>query len=448
MLRRSTNESGFMLIELLVSATILVILVLGIFSALDTSESRAGDQQKRTVAANMAQAELERVRALPIQDVARLSNPKTLTEGGISYTVRTTSTWVTDGGDEPQCTTRSGGMDYMRATTTVRWAGMRASEKPISMTTLFTPTAGAGRLEAGSLSVLIVNRDGAGRSGITVRIVGSETFAGTTNSNGCVTFPFVPAGDYRLKFGVPGYVDGDGNQDIDEAVSVGQGQTNKVQYLYDQGGSFQFNLVTFRTAGSNRSNRVPTRPRWISFFANQPSGAKVVDIGSASSYSDRTRLFFPFQSSYAIYAGSCSGATGSSPRYASASRGVHQMVTDVIVPSLDVTVVDYNGPVANAEVSVQTSCGTYVRTTDSDGRLADPGFPWTSAADVCVWKSGVRYRSVSNTSTTTTTGNRKWVGSGIAITNMSQATERTINLGQNTATDGGTLTTTSTRCPS
>jgi len=65
-----------------------------------------------------------------------------------------------------------------------------------------------------------------------------------------------------------------------------------------------------------------------------------------------------------------------------------------------------------------------------------------------LWKSGVRYRSVSNTSTTTTTGNRKWVGSGIAITNMSQATERTINLGQNTATDGGTLTTTSTRCPS
>lgn len=438
---RSKHDSGFMLIELLVSATLLIILVLGIFTVLDTSESRAGVQQKRTVAANVAQAELERVRALPIQDVARMSAPKEIVEGGTAYTVTTESTWVSDGSTEAQCTTRSGGMDYMRATTRVRWATMREDEKPISMTTLFTPTAGAGRLEAGSLSVHIVDRDGGGRRAVTVTIAGSETFTGTTNSNGCVTFPFVPAGDYTLSFSQGGMVDGDGRQEVQDTVSVAQGQTNKVQYLYDQGGSFQFNLKTFRTAGSNRANRIDTRPRYVSLYANQPSGPTVIDIGSATSFSDRSRLFFPFTQSYAIYAGTCSGNTGPSPRYASASRGVHQMVTDVIVPGLDITVVDADGVVSGAQVQVFPGCGqTYERFTGSDGRLADTGFPYSSSATVCVWASGVRYNS-GGWWGGTSTGSRKWQGT-LANTNMTQATQATINLGTN---DSQTSTTNS-RC--
>ena len=56
---RLRDDRGFLLVEVMVSALLLVVASLAIMTALDKSDALAGNQQKRTMAANIAQAELD-----------------------------------------------------------------------------------------------------------------------------------------------------------------------------------------------------------------------------------------------------------------------------------------------------------------------------------------------------------------------------------------------------
>ncbi|MDO9352071.1 MAG: hypothetical protein Q7T55_00155, partial [Solirubrobacteraceae bacterium] len=107
------DDAGFVLVEVLVSAALLILVGLSVFTTLDQSDKLAGQQVRRAMAANMAQSELERIRSLPIEDVANLRGTKTVvpdaTRPADKYYLTSSSKWVTDGSDEPDCTTRSGG---------------------------------------------------------------------------------------------------------------------------------------------------------------------------------------------------------------------------------------------------------------------------------------------------------------------------------------------------
>ena len=57
----------------------------------------------------------------------------------------------------------------------------------------------------------------------------------------------------------------------------------------------------------------------------------------------------------------------------------------VRLPALNLTITADDVPVAGAQIRVTTPCGTvYRRTTDADGLIDDPGFPYAEAQDVCV----------------------------------------------------------------
>ncbi|MBJ7470700.1 MAG: hypothetical protein JHD16_05335, partial [Solirubrobacteraceae bacterium] len=224
-----------MIIEVLVSALILVMVSLAVFSTLENSDKAAGNQQRRALAANFVQSELERIRSLPVEDIAAMRGVRTVTRDGIEFYVTTTAKWVTDGDDEPKCESRSGGLDYMRTTVSISWKGM-GQAKPISFTSLFTPTAGAGG-DTGSVSVHLLNRNGGPVPNVAVTLDGPSTYTETTNKNGCVVFAFVPESlDYEVRFQRAGFVNEQSISAVKEATTVTARETTKLQFLYDSGG--------------------------------------------------------------------------------------------------------------------------------------------------------------------------------------------------------------------
>lgn len=404
-IRDLRDDRGFILVEVLVSAAMLILVGLSVFAALDQSDKLAGQQARRAQAANLAQSEIERVRSLPIEDVAMIKGARTERQGDIDYSIASTTKWVTDGGDEPVCTTRSGGLDYMRLTTKVSWKGM-GRIKPITVSTVVTPASRAASKTNGSLSVNITRADGvSGAAGILVSIVsktGGASFSETTNANGCVVFPFVPAGAYTLKFYRQGWVNQNSVESIEDDVTVAAGQTTKVGYLYDIGGTTKTNFVVSRNG--ILTGDVASFPNSLVLYNGDQTPGPLIEDFPASSVWDTGKLLFPATSPYALYAGACAeNNPGSGATFVNIPAGRLQGAGATRLPSYDIKV--YNGSTAfnstaavgNVQVVFFAGCGTnYVRTippattlglADTDGRLADPGFPYTTTGSICV--SGV-----------------------------------------------------------
>ncbi|HWF55432.1 MAG TPA: prepilin-type N-terminal cleavage/methylation domain-containing protein, partial [Solirubrobacteraceae bacterium] len=64
------REEGFTIIEVLVAALVLVVGVLGVFTAFIASQKLTLLSERHTVLAQRAQLELDRVKSLPYSQVA------------------------------------------------------------------------------------------------------------------------------------------------------------------------------------------------------------------------------------------------------------------------------------------------------------------------------------------------------------------------------------------
>jgi Tfp pilus assembly protein PilV len=404
------DERGFILIEILVSAIILVTVSLAVFATLTRADQGAATQVQRAQASNLAQSEIERIRSLPVEDIAAeaASSPHSIVYGKVTFKIATVAKWVSDGQDEPECSTRTGGVDYMRITQTITWSNM-GNARPVALTSLYTPAAGSGGDDTGSLSVHLTNRVGGPVPNVAISITGPSAASQTTNVNGCVVFPFIPVGQYTVKFQKPGYVNGDSVSAVADLADVVAGETNKLQYDYDSGGTTDAEFRTRRVGSGDPCdptsplNGCRTAPLSVVFFNTAQSKPLVLPVnpvgGLATSWDGDSKPLFPFASnpSYSVYAGACAlnNVATSDATNVNISPGSYQNTGVVWVPALDVKVWSGTGPAApgtpvnNAIVQVDTGCSPpfIERRTRSDGKLDDPGFP--SAASVNVCASGV-----------------------------------------------------------
>lgn len=427
---RLRADAGFLLIEVMVSALLLIMVSLAAFTMLDQSDRLAGNNQKRAVAANLGQSEIERIRALPVEDIARLNGTRTITDAGSEFEITTVTRWVTDGTDAPDCTTKSGGLDYMRLSVAVGWKD-QGSAKPVRFSTIVTPVVRSNST-TGSLSVYVRGEPvGSGPvppiSGLGITVSGpGGSFSETTNDKGCVVFPFIPVGNYTLAFSRGGFVTRNHVNDVSQNISVTGGQTTKLEYEYDNGGTTNTTFVT----GVDGVDR-PTEPQAFSIV--QGANERVLALNNQSSWNGLSMPLYPAAAPYQLYAGACSsnvvpagGLTGLpgdavAPTYVQIPKGGFQGSPPVRLPAYDFVV--YRGTttssprVDNAKITFMAGCGaTYVRYTDSDGRLDDPGFPYTNGtATVCVSGPGV-----SNASGSGFASNRRYTATGISNNNWSR----------------------------
>src|SRR3954447_6966532 len=97
--RLRREQSGFALIEVMVSALIVAIVSVGVLAGIDASSATSGSNKARGVAASLGQDDQERLRSMQPDDLAAIRlQQRTLSVAGVNYTVESDARPVSDAG--------------------------------------------------------------------------------------------------------------------------------------------------------------------------------------------------------------------------------------------------------------------------------------------------------------------------------------------------------------
>ena len=349
--------------EVIVSAAVLILIVLGVLAAIDSVSRTAAANQGRTVAATLAEKDLERLRALRTSDLNRLDEieieTKTVMVGNISWDVTSKAEWVTDSdGEQISCALTGERGSYLRITSSVVATNAPPDARPLVMSSIVAPQPGKGTLTA-----LVRDHAGAPVVGLPVQAIGPSPDTQPTNAAGCAVFDEAEAGSYKLRLDYSGWVDPDGFRLVEKSGTVSAGNLTTVEFIYDRAGSFPVSVVTRRPGEAvdraDRSNGL------IAAHTGVSTGYRAVTSAGTGATSFTFSSMFPFSTPYEVYSGICTGnnpsttPVGEIPDYfsthplavAQVNPGVAGTARVVLEPAIDVTVRFKNGSAAFATVS-------------------------------------------------------------------------------------------------
>jgi Tfp pilus assembly protein PilV len=297
------EDDGFGLIEVLVSAVLLIVLATATFQLIDGSHKASAAVRSRSVAADIAHDDLNRLRQMKFSIVSGTSyQSKSSYPGvdGVTYTVNSTVTWATDTGVETSCTTPStaGSSQYLRIRSSVTWPAM-GSAAPIVADSIMAPRGREANRTTGALMVKVQDRDAAAVNGATVSVAGQTL---VTNANGCVFFPSINAGQWPVTIGKVAspwnYMDSDGNSPGAATASIVVNDVSTLSVSFDVPSKFA--PVTFTDESG-----AATAPKWPSMTLTNAS--KTIVVSGANATTQASNPVFPFASGWSIYAGKCAG---------------------------------------------------------------------------------------------------------------------------------------------
>jgi Tfp pilus assembly protein PilV len=391
-----SQEDGFALVEVLVSALIAVIVAGAVMTLLQSSARSAADSRKRSQAYAVAQEDQARMRAMRVPSLHKYSQSRTVTVAGVPYTVESSGKYINDlSGSDPACGTGTTSVDYVKISSKVTWPGMRTGET-VTIQGLIAPPSGTLNPKAGTLVINAANAAGTATAGIGVSGSGAGSFNGTTTSSGCLIFLEQTSGEYTMSItGVgAGLVDQDGLAPAAKQIKVSPEVTNTVNLLYDKPGNVP---LKFTTRGYDGNVATAYTDAFIAFNTGMTT-AKLYGTVEGTEFSEKTASsLFPFTSADSFYAGTC---TANNPQSGLAivsqvvpNNGTSPMQT-IQMPPLYLNVSKEGTAFNGAEVVIKDNyCEnashlevkrkyTTQTTNGTAGRLADPGLPW-SQYSVC-----------------------------------------------------------------
>ena len=238
-------EAGIALIEVLISAVIIVLASGATFGLLSASAKSAAEERHRSEAFGIAQEDQARLRSLPVPSLNQLSQTKTVTLNGTPFTVKSEGVFINDKSGTSSCGQGTSSADYAQITSSVTWPSL-GSRKPVDNPEHRRPPPGSLNPENGTLTISADSPGEVPIAGIGLSGTGAGTFSGTTNAEGCALFPNQPAGNYTLTpSGVAnGLIEPNGNPPGPETVSVVAGSTSTVQLLYGEPGWIPIKFTT------------------------------------------------------------------------------------------------------------------------------------------------------------------------------------------------------------
>jgi Tfp pilus assembly protein PilV len=312
---RLRGDDGFGLVEVLVTALVVLILAAGTFATFDASSHATGLAKSRSTALTLAQQDQARMRAMPVADLSNLHTGVTTQRacddaGGncVDYTVTSNVEWVKDGQGIQSCTQADVGFDYLKITSTVSWPGMGARH-PAVEESLVTPPIGTFGPGEGALAVKVVRADGVtGVPGVPVSLSGPKSYSGVTNSQGCIVWGLLPStGTYTVTANAPNFIDVNGNPTITQATGVTEQALTTVTALYDQAASANVSFVskvntTGQTITESLDRVTVAQPKLTASRSFGTQASKVASLTLPG--------LFPFATGspggpYQVYAGDC-----------------------------------------------------------------------------------------------------------------------------------------------
>jgi type II secretory pathway pseudopilin PulG len=393
-------QDGFGLIEVLVSALVVISAALAVGTAFDAAGHASGRDRNRAIAASLAQGDQERMRGMDPSDLNGLiTNPGPLQSppkvmGGVTYTIVSSASAQNDPEATPDCGGDSSSASYLELTSTVTWPNM-VIRPVVEQSLVSVPPTGNG----GRIVVAVQDRNGDPEQGTTVNLTGTRTDTATTSAKGCVSWDNVPPGSAHVSISRSGYVDVNGNATWEKDVTVTTNRTTSIGPVsYDQAG---FARVTYTTKIGATTVR-GVAPGTNRLTVTQPGMSAARQFGTPSVFtttqdtvdSSNAPSLFPFTSSYGFWAGDCSaedpannGATSVSARI---NPGSTPTLIDVPVPPINFLAraappagaTQYPAPNSDVWFTPTTAgCGSDVipaGTTIANGTLPFPGVPYGS----------------------------------------------------------------------
>ncbi|MDQ5831660.1 MAG: hypothetical protein M3550_01200, partial [Actinomycetota bacterium] len=292
-----SSQQGSLLVEVMMGALVLGITTLAVLSGLDGAQNTGARNKARSEYSALAQQDIERLRSKPITALSNYSETRTIQVGPADYTVTSETEWVNDSSGVVSCTDDNAQAEYMKVSSTVTSAS-DTQQTPTKETTLLTPAPGAFSATSGTAAVLLTDRDGVPRPGVSVALSGPGSFSDTTNSLGCAIFGYIPAGTYDAQ--VSAGVTWASQLPATAPVTVNAGRTSLTAIEVEQPASLRAHFKApdaTNTSWSRITVGHAKLPAGFLYFPDETSTTLVSSI-------DATNLF-PHHDGYGVYAGSC-----------------------------------------------------------------------------------------------------------------------------------------------
>ena len=451
-----SDQGGFGLIEVLVTAMVILLVATATVSAIGSSQNTSSRTLGRGVVASLGEQDQERMRAMRASDLAGYSATETVVRENVSYRIDSNAEFVQEAGTTSvNCLSTGNQAQFLRLNTDVTPLATQTRMDPLHLESLYALPIQQYSPSSGTLIVQIFKADGTtGQPSIPVSISGPESRTASTNAQGCAIFQFLTTGSYNVNVNSTGYVDTTNSQNVSFSGTVSAGNINQTPpLLYDRAGRIDY---VFDTDGV----LTPLTSKGVT-IANSglPSPGSKTLTGTASA----TGLF-PFTGPYTAYSGTCAYNDPSryDPNYFTTSHPTYGR--QIVAAGTTYSGVRLREPDINTKVQLKTDTSTttpagittYVRQTDtgcsytypatttkSGGALTLLGYPFGTYA-VC---------SEYNRTTGTTTQKGMYYGmkTGIANTDFAGTPATgthtyTIDTTKTTTTVSGTVTTGKNTC--
>ena len=374
-------EDGFGIIEVLVSAIIVAIISVATFTAIDAAGRTSDTNKARSVAASLAQDDLEELRSKKITELATLganTPARTVTVDNRQYSIQSKGEYLAGTAGSDNCASDDEAPKYLKITSTVTVPSIPRLSPVVANSLRATPSGTIG--DFGSLAVDINDRTGAGQAGIPVTITpdataaanGGVTTTGTTNTKGCVLFGYIATGRYTVSFAKAGYVlaANPNAGSVSESAVVAADSIASKSYQYDQAGAA---AVLYRTNNAYNGTTWNTNTNGTGFtIANASLGTPDFKTFTNTAATSATSpvVNFPFTGAYETWAGVCAGnrppaaATGS----LTVPKGAANVPSATAVPPLGVAREFRLRVQVQRRNSSSTTSTTNYATTPNDGR--------------------------------------------------------------------------------
>ncbi|HET8757786.1 MAG TPA: hypothetical protein VFM58_17335 [Solirubrobacteraceae bacterium] len=410
--------------EVIVSAAVLVVVVLGALAAIDAVTSTAGANKARTVAAALAERDQEELRGLRTAELSELDTlipaPRQVKVDRITYTVTSDARWVTDAqGENISCALTSGDGSFLRITSTV--TSNARGVKPVTLTSIVAPQPGSG-----TLTVIVKDVAGTGVRNLGVEASGPDGVkTQPTDDSGCAVFGTVDSGSYTIRLDQSGWFGTNCVQQAIKNANVAAGSLTTVEMLYDRKATGTVNVTTVippsSTPVADPSAGVTVAHNLLDAgFCTVPSTAPdpaTYDPRPAPTGSLGTGFnieLFPFTSPYKVYAGRCTWADP-----AKWGAAAWSFSTPAVTPGGSVGTITVREPATNLRVTRGGSnrSGAYIHAyptgadcnsptneivlgpTQSNGVVQYPGLPFGDYELCADWRSSGRWYKTGSVTT-------------------------------------------------
>jgi len=241
------KEKGFSLTEILVAFTLLLVFAASIPPMFNVAAKTTQINRAKTIATNLANEEIEKIRNLPYDDVGtnpgnpsgRLNESDDVTASRLVFRITRRVSWVDDPSDELEPNDPLPA-DYKLARVMVSVPGLPFL-KPVTLATYVSRRGEETVGNRGNLKVYVLDANDEPVPGAQIDVISesSAPLRAWTNSEGEILFPALYPDDYSVSAAKNGYISLESTQ----VAAVTADNTTRVYFHLDRPGEIILNVV-------------------------------------------------------------------------------------------------------------------------------------------------------------------------------------------------------------